>query len=75
MLPVHEKWNLCPFVTDASFVTDFVLFGVSMLTMVAISVDRLLALSLGLRYRQIVALKRMYYSYLLDNIHSCFIIL
>ena len=75
MLPVHEKWNLRPFVTDASFITGFVLFVVSMLTMVALSVDRLLALSLGLRYRQIVALKRMYYSYLLDNIHSCFIIL
>ena len=36
------------------------LFGVSMLTMAAISVDRLLALSLGLRYRQIVTLKRIY---------------
>ena len=36
------------------------LFRVLMLTMAAISADRLLALSLGLRYRQIVTLKCMY---------------
>ena len=35
------------------------LFGVLMLTMAAISAGRLLALSLGLRYRQIVTLKCM----------------
>ena len=57
---VHEKWNLCRFVTDAIFITRFTSCGVSMLTMAAISVDRLLALSLGLRYRQIVTLKRIY---------------
>ncbi|CAH3129771.1 unnamed protein product, partial [Pocillopora meandrina] len=57
---VHEKWNLCRFVTDAIFITRFTSCGVSMLTMAAISVDRLLALSLGLRYRQIVRPKRMY---------------
>ena len=57
---VHEKWNLCRFVTDAIVITRFTLCGVSMLTMAAISVDRLLALSLGLRYRQIVTPKRMY---------------
>ena len=34
--------------------------GVSLLTMTAISVDRLLALLLGLRYRHIVTLKRTY---------------
>ena len=57
---VHEKWNLCRFVTDAIFITRFTSCGVSMLTMATISVDRLLALSLGPRYRQIVTLKRMY---------------
>ena len=34
--------------------------GVSVLTLTAISVDRLLALLLGLRYRQVVTLKRTY---------------
>ena len=57
---VHEQWNLCRFVTDAIFITRFTSCGVSMLTMATISVDRLLALSLGPRYRQIVTLKRMY---------------
>ena len=57
---VHEKWNLCRFVTDAIFITRFTSCGVSMLTMATISVDRLLALSLGPRYRQIVTPKRMY---------------
>ena len=60
LVVLHEKWNLCRFVTDAIFITRFTSCGVSMLTMAAISVDRLLALSLGLRYRQIVTLKRMY---------------
>ena len=36
------------------------MFGVSLLTLTAISVDRLLALLLGLRYRQVVTLKRTY---------------
>ena len=34
--------------------------GVSLLTLTAISVDRLLALLLGLRYRQVVTLKRVW---------------
>ena len=33
--------------------------GVSLLTLIAISVDRLLALLLGLRYRQVVTLRRV----------------
>ena len=53
---VQEKWNLCRIVINASFITGFVLCGVSTLTMAAISVDRLLAQSLVLRYRQIVTL-------------------
>ena len=38
--------------------SGFVLCSVSLLTLTAISVDRLLALLLGIRYRQIVTLKR-----------------
>jgi len=42
------------------FLTSIILCGVSLLTTTAISVDRLLALLLGLRYRQVVTLKRTY---------------
>ena len=40
-------------------VSSLVLCGVSLLTSTAISVDRLLALSLGLRYRYVVTLRRV----------------
>ena len=55
---VHEHWSLCRYVRDAVFISSFALCGVSLLTLTAISVDRLLALLLGIRYRQIVTLKR-----------------
>ena len=42
------------------FITGHILCSASLLTVTAISVDRLLALFLGLRYRQIVTLKRTY---------------
>ena len=57
---VHEHWSICRFVLDASLVTSYVLSSVSLMTTMAISVDRLLALLLGLRYKQIVNLKRVY---------------
>ena len=55
---VHEHWSLCRYARDAVFISSFALCGVSLLTLTAISVDRLLALLLGIRYRQIVTLKR-----------------
>ena len=55
---VHEHWSLCRYARGAAFVSGFVLSGVSLLTLTAISVDRLLALLLGIRYRQRVTLKR-----------------
>ena len=55
---VHEHWSLCRYVRDAVFISSFALCGVSLLTLTAISVDRLLALLLGIRYRQTVTLKR-----------------
>ena len=58
MSVVYERQNICPYVTVASFLTHIILCKVSLLTLTAISVDRLLALLLGLRYRQIVTLKR-----------------
>ena len=57
---VHEDWSLCRYAFDASFIAASTLCSVSLLTSTAISVDRLLALSLGLRYRQVVTLKRTY---------------
>ena len=57
---VQEHWSLCPYARDAAYITSYALCGVSLSTMTAISVDRLLALLLGLRYRQKVTLKRTY---------------
>ena len=42
------------------FIADYTLSSVSLLTITAISVDRLLAILLGLRYRQVVTLKQTY---------------
>ena len=57
---VHEKWNLCWYTYIFAFIAGYFLCSVSLLTVTAISVDRLLALLLGLRYRQVVTLKRTY---------------
>ena len=46
---VHEHWSLCRFSSSATSVTGYVLCLVSLLTLTAISVDRLLALLLRLR--------------------------
>ena len=55
---VFERWNICRFTFLVNFMISYVLCGVSLVTVSAISVDRLLALLLGLRYRQVVTLKR-----------------
>ena len=55
---VNEQWRICFYTFTASFITGYILCSVSFLTLTAISVDRLLALLLGLRYRQVVTLKR-----------------
>ena len=60
MSVVQEHWSLCRYARDAAYITGYVLSLVSLMTMTAISVDRLLALLLGLRYKQIVTLKRTY---------------
>ena len=57
---VHEHWSLCLFAGVVAYSSSFALCGVSLLTLTAISVDRLLALLLGIRYRQIATLKRTY---------------
>ena len=58
MSQVNKQWNTCRLAVIAKFITSYILCGVSLLTMTAISVDRLLALLLGLRYKQVLTLKR-----------------
>ena len=58
MLPKHS--NLCFYVELLSNSIGAIFCGVSLLTLTAISVDRLLALLLGLRYRQVVTLRRVW---------------
>ena len=60
MSEANEHWNIRPYAFLAQFITSYILCGVSVATLTAISVDRLLALLLGLRYRQVVTLKRTY---------------
>ena len=57
---VKEQWNICRFALVTIIITAQLLCSVSQLTLAAISMDRLLALLLGLRYRQVVTLKRTY---------------
>ena len=60
MSVVNKNWTICRYSFVTGFITGCILCGVSFGTMTAISVDRLLALLLGLRYRQVVTLKRTY---------------
>ena len=55
---VNRRWDSCYYTVLANFFSGLTLCDVSLLTLTAISVDRLLALLLGLRYRQVVTLKR-----------------
>jgi len=57
---VKENWGICRYALVTGIITSYILCGVSVATLTAISVDRLLALLLGLRYRQVVTLKRTY---------------
>ncbi|XP_067029039.1 histamine H2 receptor-like [Acropora muricata] len=57
---VHGKWQTCHLTYSLTYGLGSVLAGVSLWTLSAISVDRLLALLLGLRYQQVVTLKRVY---------------
>ena len=57
---LKQKWQSCQLVYFAYTLAGGILFVVSLFTTTAISVDRLLALLLGIRYRQIVTVKRVY---------------
>ena len=60
MSAVNAYWKICGYASTAGFTTAYIFCGVSVLTLTAISVDRHLALLLGLRYRQVVTLQRTY---------------
>ena len=55
---VNKRWSICYKSNLAAIFSGLTLGSVSLLTLTAISVDRLLALLLGLRYRQVVTLRR-----------------
>ena len=60
MSEVHGQFNVCRYASTVRFLISYVLCTVSLLSSAATNLDRLLALSLRLRYRQFVTLKRMY---------------
>ena len=60
VIVVSERWNICFRVAVAVSIAGYSLCTVSLLTLTAISVDRLLALLLRLGYKQVVTLKRVY---------------
>ena len=55
---VNGRWDICYYANLTDGFGGFTLCSVSLITMTTISVDRLLALLLGLRYRQVVTFKR-----------------
>ena len=59
MIIANEHWDICLLIQKLTHVTTYILCGVSLLTVTGISVDRLLALLMGTRYRQVVTLTRV----------------
>ncbi|XP_068728675.1 adenosine receptor A3-like [Montipora capricornis] len=57
---LYKLHQMCRYANAVSRTASTILCGVSLLTTTAVSVDRLLALLLRLRYRQVVTLKRIY---------------
>ena len=55
----QEQWRLCQFFFYAFSVMGIICILVSLHTLAAISMDRLLALLLGLRYRQVVTVRKV----------------
>ena len=56
---LQEQWRVCRLFFHAQDMGAAISISVSLCTLTAISVDRLLALLLGLRYRQVVTVKRV----------------
>ena len=76
---VNERWDICFYADWAARFSGYTLCSVSLLTLTAISVDRLFALLLGLRYRQAVTLRRTFITvialWILSIISACTIFL
>jgi len=54
----YHRWNFCQVAELLWYSFSIVMADFSLATLSAISVDRLLALSLGIRYKQVVTMKR-----------------
>ena len=57
---LQGQWQMCHDFYLAYIIGSYISIPVSLWTLAAISVNRLLALFLGLRYRQVVTLRRVY---------------
>ena len=57
---ITGRWNICRRAFLANYIAAYILCGVTLSTVTAISLDRLLALLLRFRYRQLVTLKKAY---------------
>ena len=57
---ITGRWNICRRTFLANYIAAYILCGVTLSTVTAISLDRLLALLLRFRYRQLVTLKKAY---------------
>ena len=55
---VNKRWDICYYADFTEYFAGVSLCSVSLITVTTISMDRLPALLLGLRYRQVVTLKR-----------------
>ena len=57
---LQGQWQICQYFYLAYIIGASISISASLWTLTAIGVDRLLALFLGLRYRQVVTLRRIY---------------
>ena len=65
-----ERWDICHNVYVALFIASHILCSLSLLVLTAVSVDRLLALWLGLRYRQVVTLRSVCITVIVSSVLS-----
>lgn len=56
---IEERFDICRIAEIVMQISSFALCGISLCTITLISMDRSLALLFGIRYRQIVTLKRV----------------
>ena len=71
----YHRWNFCRIAELLWYSFSIVMADFSLATLSAISIDRLLALSLGIRYTQVVTMKRarlILALFLLFSIGNCF---